>query len=123
MHVKRCYEEVYVLSIPSFQWISISDHGNQEAFLLQEDVGRMGHTCNLYGERQMVVLGGQLKSGSKVINDASCNTSWPALRVLDITTFTWQTQLNTTSSDYAVPDQVYSIIGGRSVRAARIATV
>ena len=121
-NVPRCYEQVYVLSIPSFQWISISDQGKQEA-LLQEDIGRFGHTCNLYGDRQMIVLGGNLTSGEKAINTESCNTSWPVLRVLDTTTFIWQTQLNPTPSNYAVPDQVYSIIGGRSVRTGRIAKV
>ena len=70
----------------------------------------------------MIVLGGNITSGPKAINTESCNTSWPALRVLDTTTFVWQTQFNLTPSDYAVPDQVYSIIGGRLVRIARTAT-
>ena len=116
--VPRCYEEVYVLSIPSFQWISIYDQGNQEALLGLKDVGRMGHTCHLYGDRQMIVLGGNITSGANPINIELCNTSWPALRVLDNTTFVWQTQFNPTPVDYAVPEQVYSIIGGRSVRIA-----
>ena len=70
----------------------------------------------------MIVLGGNITSGPNRINTESCNTSWPALRVLDTTTFVWQTQFDPTLIDYAVPDQVYSIIGGRSVRTARIAT-
>ena len=123
LSLPRCYEQVYVLSIPSFQWISISDQGNQEALSHQEDIGRMGHTCNLYGDRQMIVLGGNITSGPNPINIQSCNTSWPALRVLDTTTFVWQTQFNPTPSDYAVPDQVYSIIGGRSVRTGKFAKV
>ena len=71
----------------------------------------------------MIVLGGNIESAGTIINDASCNTSWPALRVLDTTAFVWQTQLNTAPSDYAVPEQVYSVIGGRSVKIARIAKV
>lgn len=117
------YEQVYVLSIPSFQWVPISDQGNRDALLQQDDIGRRGHTCNLYGDRQMVVLGGNIESGGNIINAASCNTSWPTLQVLDTTAFVWQTQLNPAPSDYAVPEQVYSVIGGRSVKTARIAKV
>lgn len=69
----------------------------------------------------MFVLGGQIESAGNIINAASCNTSLPALRVLDTTAFVWQTQLNPAPSDYAVPEQVYSVIGGRSVRTTRIA--
>ena len=123
INIPLSYEDVYVLSIPSFQWISMSDQGNREAHLPQGDVGRRGHTCNLYGDRQMFVLGGQIESAGNIINAASCNSSLPALRVLDTTAFVWQTQLNPVPSDYAVPEQVYGVIGGRSVRTARIAKV
>ena len=68
----------------------------------------------------MIVLGGNIESGGDIINAASCNTSWPPLRVLDTTAFVWQTQLNPVLSDYAVPEQVYNVIGGRSVKTARI---
>ena len=70
----------------------------------------------------MMVLGGNLRSGVDILNNVTCNTSWPTLRMLDTTTFEWQTTFNPTASAYAVPDQVYSIIGGRSVRTA-ISTV
>ena len=71
----------------------------------------------------MIVLGGNIESGGNIINAASCNTSWPVLRVLDTTTFVWQTQLKPASSDYAVPEPVYSVIGGRLVKTARTAKV
>ena len=71
----------------------------------------------------MIVLGGNIESGGNIINAASCNTSWPALRVLDTTTFVWQTQLNPAPSEYAVPEPVCSVIGGRSVKTAEAAKV
>ena len=71
----------------------------------------------------MIVLGGNIESGGNIINSASCNTSWPALRVLDTTKFVWQTQLNSALSNYEVPEQVYGVIGGRSVKTARLAKI
>ena len=71
----------------------------------------------------MIILGGNIESGGDIINAETCNTSWPALRVLDTTAFVWQTQLNSTSSAYAVPEQVYNVIGGRSVKTARTAKI
>ena len=71
----------------------------------------------------MIVLGGNIESGGDIINAASCNTSWPALRVLDTTAFVWQTQLNSTPSEYTVPEQVYNVIGGRSANSARTSEI
>ena len=109
----RAYEDVYVLSIPAFRWIKIPDKGNQENRLPGKSIGRYQHTCQLYGDRQMVILGGLLKFGSEAQNNVTCEKSHAAVRVLDTTTFEWQGQFLPSPEAYAVPDVVKNVIGGR----------
>ena len=109
----RGYEDVFVLTIPSFKWIQISDKGNQDNTLSGESIGRTEHTCNLYGDRQMVVLGGDIDFGDQLENNVSCNEQYAAIRVLDTTTFEWQKNFSPNPAAYSVPDAVSNIIGGR----------
>lgn len=62
----------------------------------------------------MLVVGGNLiLTGDSVIANAqTCNALWGVIRMLDTTTFQWQTQFTPNSDVYAVPDQVYRVIGG-----------
>ena len=60
----------------------------------------------------MVVLGG---INSDNFN-ASCNSSWSAIRQLDTTTFEWQDAYNPGFEPYAVPYQVSNVIGGGLVK-------
>lgn len=87
--------------------------GNTELELTQT-VGRYGHHCELYGERQMIVLGGNIitEGGSAVVNAQSCNTSYPAIRLLDTSTFEWQQQFTPGSQPYAIPPRVAQDVGG-----------
>jgi len=43
------YDDVYVLSIPSFTWTMVYGEGNGPKY---------GHTCHLVGNRQMLTVGG-----------------------------------------------------------------
>ncbi|KAI9730244.1 MAG: hypothetical protein M1834_006008 [Cirrosporium novae-zelandiae] len=107
-------EDVYVLTIPSFQWIKISDSGNTETSI-GSSIGRKDHLCHLYNERSMVVLGGNINSGSTALNSNSstaCNSSYPAIRVLDVTDFSWQSEWNPSPDAYEVPSAISVVIGG-----------
>ena len=117
IHQTLAYEDIYVLAIPSFRWINMTQTQtfNAEASSLPAGAGRYTHTCDIYNNRQMVVLGGSVRfpGSSFVQNDQRCNTSYPAIRVLDVSTFAWQTRLSTATDPYVVPDQVWKSIGGR----------
>ncbi|KAI9826955.1 MAG: hypothetical protein M1826_006531 [Phylliscum demangeonii] len=108
------FEDVYVLAIPAFVWIKISDINNGES--QSGKVGRHGAKCKLWGNREMVVLGGLVYAekdpvGGGYLNRVSCNPAYPPIRILDTTTFTWKTNLDTRPS-YTVPSAVYKVIGG-----------
>ncbi|KAL9632547.1 MAG: hypothetical protein Q9164_005257 [Protoblastenia rupestris] len=109
---KRAYETVYVLTIPAFLWIKIIDKDNRESHLPGRNIGRYEHTCDLYGDRQMIVLGGELMFDDVSQNNKTCDTSHPAIRILDTTTFEWQRDFIPEPEPYMVPDEVFNVIGG-----------
>ena len=116
----RAYETVYVLTIPAFQWIKILDTDNQESRLPGQEIGRHEQTCHLYGDRQMVMLGGQLSFQDVAQNNETCNPWHPVIRILDTTTFEWQTEFIPTPEPYVVPKAVIDVIGGRSVKKSHL---
>ena len=91
---------------------------------LSSRAGRYGHHCELYEERQMIVIGGNiiLDGFNVIVNSQGCNTSYPAIRLLDISTFKWQEQFNPGSEPYAVPKAVLPTIGGTYVQVPMIHT-
>lgn len=106
------YDDIYILSIPSFQWINVTNNAVNPESNLFSNGGRSEHTCNLYADRYMVVLGGNVGIGSPPLNGKTCNCSYPAIRVLDTSNFTWMQQWSNTLEPYTVPKPVYSLIGG-----------
>ena len=110
----RAFEDVYVLSIPSFRWIKVDDKATNKEVKLPGAVGRKGLTCHMRGDRQMLVLGGGVNLDKDQKNGLTCDTSYPAIGLLDSTTLAWMDHFNSVSEPYAVPQVVYNIIGGRS---------
>ena len=106
---ERAYSDVFVLSLPSFTWVKIDHMGNPDQALTDGPVGRYLHTCELYGDRQMIVLGGQILFGANVQNNDSCNATRAAIAILDTTTFEWQQNFNPKPAAYAVSNQLQSL--------------
>jgi hypothetical protein len=108
------YEDVYVLSVPSFQWIKINDVQNNTEAQLAPVIGRKNHRCAMWKDSQMIVVGGFVNEKSVQVNNetTSCGT-YPPLRVLDVSTFTFMGQFDPNSPPYTVPSQIYQVIGGR----------
>lgn len=104
-------EDVYVLTMPSFLWIKVSDTGNAEKNLA-ENIGRRGHFCNTYQDRSMIMLGGAVFNRNSYYNRSSCNPQYPPIKLLDLTTFQWQNQYPLPNTTYSVPPQIYNAIGG-----------
>lgn len=61
----------------------------------------------------MVSLGGRWNLESNPLNNVSCNSAYPSIRVLDTTDITWADHWSNTSGPYQVPEVVYQRIGGR----------
>ena len=104
-------EDVYVLALPAFRWISINDTDNFEANLF-EHAGRKGHQCHVYEDRQMVILGGELQNQIQPFNASACDELYPVIKLLHTTIMEWQTQFPLANSTYAVPKHVLYVIGG-----------
>jgi hypothetical protein len=111
LFVGHAYEDIWILTVPAFQWIKVDN--NSSAILdIANVVGVQGHNCAVYKDRQMVVLGGNVYVGSEKVNGNTCNTSYPAIRVLDTTDYTWQSSFDDQPQEYQVPRVVYEVIGG-----------
>ena len=118
-NVTSYLNDVWVLSIPSFLWIAVNHTNNGEPNVNGQSAGRFGHTCTMWQEDRMIVLGGVYldpESGAtnpQPVNDLSvCGTSESPIRLLDTSTYSWQTQFIPNTANYSVPSVVYNVIGG-----------
>ena len=74
---QRVCDDVFVLSMPSFPWVKIEDHGKQDKNLTDQPVGRYQHICELYGDQEMLVLEGHLMFGTEIQNKIPVNLMLP----------------------------------------------
>lgn len=93
------FDDVYILSIPSFTWTQVFGPGVSP---------RYSHTCHLVGERQMLTVGGALSPGSDVI----CDWEFKGVGILDLSTITWGSRYDPYNGTYQVPTKVIAKIGG-----------
>lgn len=117
------YDDVWVLSIPSFQWIRVNDTNNHERISNGAGAGRKGHTCAIWNDSQMIVLGGMYASNAATQiqgdgNKSVCDTSYSPIRVLDTSDYSWKTEFQPNKA-YSVPSTISDIIGGEYVYGTR----
>ena len=110
-------DDVWVLSIPSFRWISINDTNNRERLSDGSAAGRMGHTCAMWKDSQLLVLGGiyARPEATNVGSDGNvsvCETVYSPIRLLDTSNYSWQTEYKPDFDAYSIPSAVSSVIGG-----------
>jgi hypothetical protein len=96
--VNGYYDELWILSIPSFQWVQ-GYKGNSPRYSM---------TCHLVGNRQMITIGG---SNTTTIKN-NCDSSAHGINVFDLTDLTWGTEYNVNASAYEVPGVVVDVVGG-----------
>ncbi|KAF3915916.1 hypothetical protein AA313_de0204628 [Arthrobotrys entomopaga] len=90
------YDDVYVLSIPAFQWIKVST-GTSTG-------GRRGHKCVSPLPDQMFIIGGKPAISTQCID---------IFRIFNLNTLAFETEYNpSTYEEYKVPPVVASVIGG-----------
>ncbi|KAK0635964.1 hypothetical protein B0T17DRAFT_65149 [Bombardia bombarda] len=111
----RAYEDVFVLSIPSFRWTDVSkvtNRNNADITAGGTNIGRdsLQDGCQTYRGSQMVLLGGSVRDGYK-FEGGVCTADYQPVRVLDLSKYEWKTELDTTAT-YQVPPVIYNVIGG-----------
>lgn len=98
---------VYVLSLPSFRW-----HKEQST----PQYGRYLHSCNMIGNRQMVVVGGQVvsKQSAAWLGDtfgAFLKDPWSkGLGVFDLSDMEWKSSYDADAAPYTSPQVVRTYI-------------
>ncbi|KXL50434.1 MAG: hypothetical protein FE78DRAFT_66874, partial [Acidomyces sp. 'richmondensis'] len=95
------YDDVYVLSVPSFIWTKVYGPGMSP---------RYGHTCHVVG-RQMITVGG----GSPwFASDPQSYCDWEekGIAVLDMSSIIWGSVYSVNAIDYTVPEAVSAKVGG-----------
>lgn len=80
---------------------------------MNSTIGRNSLTgaCQAYRGAQMIVLGGEIRVGAYSLTNGACSNTFEPVRVLDLSTYEWKSELNTSAS-YEVPSVIYNKIGG-----------
>lgn len=99
------YDDVVVLTMPSFEWTTVWPQGESP---------RYGHTCHVAGKRQMITVGGN------VTNRAGCDWERKGVAVLDMTTIGWGSVFRSNVSDFQVPQKVLGATRGTADGSATI---
>ncbi|KAF2145392.1 uncharacterized protein K452DRAFT_283752 [Aplosporella prunicola CBS 121167] len=106
------YDDIYVLSLPSFTWTKLFGPGES---------ARYGHTCHLVGKRQMLTVGGSLDAKAYAIettaaplNLSSLQCDWEekGVAIYDMSTLEWGSVFNAYKVAYQVPQKLFAVIGG-----------
>jgi hypothetical protein len=91
------YLNVYALSIPAFRWFKSTD---------SDQVRRAQHSCQLIGNKQMLVIGGTQPSNPLGI---AAVEPWPnGLGIFDMSNFTWADSYDPQAPPYEQPEVVRS---------------
>ncbi|KAI9648109.1 hypothetical protein NHQ30_002739 [Ciborinia camelliae] len=93
------YDDVFVLSLPSFTWIKV-----YEAI---PGSPRFGHTCHLVGNRQMLTVGGAQKMYSSY-----CDWESSGVAIYDLSALSWTSTFHHDANSYIVPGNITDVIGG-----------
>lgn len=94
---------VYVLSLPSFHW---------ERQHITPTQGRYRHSCNIVGQRQMVVVGGQPINETSADNYGSATVDpWPqGIGIFDLSKFDWSDSYDPDAAPYVTPQNIKDYI-------------
>jgi len=96
------YDDVYILSLPSFEWISIFP-GSDE---------REAHTCHVVGNRMMMTIGGHK---ARLGVPGPCDWEPNGVALFDMVNMTWTDTFNPESEKYNISSLISSRIGGKYV--------
>lgn len=100
--INQPYDQIWVLSLPSFTWIQIYNGTSP----------RFGHTCHATGNRQFITVGGLDQSN---VTD-SCDWEYKSVAVYDMTDEDpgWGSIYFADKPPFQVPSKIYSVVGGNA---------
>ncbi|EWC46897.1 hypothetical protein DRE_03909 [Drechslerella stenobrocha 248] len=90
--------QLSILSIPAFKWIFVDKSDSLQPGGLQD------HTCHLQGANMLIIGGRDFSSG--------CDIN--PVKVFNMSTLKWQSDFSAYPSEYQVPYEIFSQIGGNS---------
>ena len=91
-------DEIYILSLPSFVWFKVNYTSSDP---------RVGHTCIIAGNRQMLSIGGLNPSAtSRGAAENDTDPFWEGIKVFDLTALQWTNYYNTSAEPYTAPTAV-----------------
>ena len=93
------FDDVYVLSLPSFTWTKI----------YEGSAPRYGHTCHRVANRQMITIGG---ASNYNYTRPPCDPQTKGVNVFDMSEGWWGSVYDAKAPDYEVPAKVTAVIGG-----------
>jgi hypothetical protein len=108
------YDDVWILSLPSFTWTKAYSGEN----------ARFGHTCHSAGKRQMMSVGGSLnasmygvETSARIPPDLNTTKCDPreGVAIFDLTSLAWGSFFNPYAPEYQVPQKIVNVIGGTFV--------
>jgi hypothetical protein len=89
------YLNVFTLSIPAFRWFKSPN---------SDQVRRADHSCQLIGNKQMLVIGGTQPSDPLGIAAAD---PWPnGIGIFDMSAFAWSNSYDPLAAEYEQPEAV-----------------
>jgi Kelch motif len=98
----QTYDDVYILSLPSFEWI--------KAFAGEDE--REGHSCHVIGSRMLMTVGGH-KASYKL--PGPCDWLPNSIALFDMVNMTWVGVYNPDEIPYNISTVISERIGGESV--------
>lgn len=93
------FDDIHVLSLPSFTWTKLYEGNNT----------RFGHTCHRVGSRTMLTVGG---INTFNFQEGLCDPQRKGVNVFDMSSVTWGSVYNATAGPYTVPELLIANIGG-----------
>ena len=95
----QVFDDIYVLSLPSFIWTKI----------YQGNSPRHSHSCHRLGSRLMVSVGGISSFNTTA---APCDWETKGVAIFDMSNVTWSSFYDQSAPSYTVPTAVVAKIGG-----------
>lgn len=92
----KAYDDVTVLTLPSFNWTNVWPLGESP---------RWGHNCHVAGKRQMITVGGNTPRNE-------CDWETKGVAVWDLTALTWGSVFVANALDFKVPPKLQAVTGG-----------
>lgn len=94
----KAYDDVVVLTLPSFNWTSVWPLGESP---------RWGHKCHVAGKRQMITVGGNTPT-------ITCDWETKGVAVWDMTALRWGSVFAVDRPEFQVPNQLLAATGGNA---------